>query len=148
MYQVIIYKGSNWKKDEKKYEDYKKVFSSELLSREEATELFVKTRNICCTSKDIYIQQVELQDNNIKIIDEHMTNPDGKDLLYMQSTVKEDIEEYENQKMVVTIFDYRVSEYIVYKLPIEKIDHLCSVLDLPCEDIKINDDEIEICVNS
>lgn len=148
MYQVIIYKGSNWKKDEKKYEDYKKVFSSELLSREEATELFVKTRNICCTSKDIYIQQVELQDNNIKIIDEHMTNPDGKDLLYMQSTVKEDIEEYENQKMVVTIFDYRVSEYIVYKLPIEKIDHLCSVLDLPCEDIKINDDEIEICINS
>lgn len=148
MYQVIIYKGSNWKKDEKKYEDYKKVFSSELLSREEATELFVKTRNICCTSKDIYIQQVELQDNNIKIIDEHMTNPDGKDLLYTQSTVKEDIEEYENQKMVVTIFDYRVSEYIVYKLPIEKIDHLCSVLDLPCEDIKINDDEIEICVNS
>ena len=69
MYQVIIYKGVNWKKDEKKYEDYKKVFSSEILSLDDSTELFAETsRNTCCTSKGIYIQQVELQNNNIKII--------------------------------------------------------------------------------
>ena len=149
MYQVIIYKGVNWKKDEKKYEDYKKVFSSELLSREEATELFVKTRNICCTSKDIYIQQVELQDNsNIIIINEHKTDPDGKDLSCTYPTVEKKHERYKNQDMFVSIFDYRIGKYLIDNLPIKEMKHLWFVLDLIVEDCNVIDNEININVNS
>ena len=149
MYQVIIYKGVNWKKGEKKYEDYKKVFSSEILSLDDSTELFAETsRNTCCTSKGIYIQQVELQNNNIKIINEHKTDPDGKDLSFIGSTVKEDIEQYKNQDMFVSVFDYRVGKFIVDDLPIKEMKHLSLVLDLDCESIEIIGNEIHISVNS
>ena len=137
------------KKDEKKFDDYKKVFSSEQLSLDDSTELFAETRNTCYTSKGIYIQQVELQDNkDIKIIDEHKTDPDGKDLSFIGSTVKENIEQYKNQDMFVSVFDYRVGKFIVDDLPIKEMKHLSLVLDLDCESIEIIGNEIHISVNS
>ena len=82
------------------------------------------------------------------IINEFKTNPDGKDTTYDQSTVKEEIDQYKGQDMVVTIFDYRVGKFIVDKLPIKEMYHLWSVLDLYAKMVYVEDNELNISVNS
>lgn len=147
MYQVIIYKGFSWKKDEKTHERYKKVFSTGEISLDESTKIYEETRNLLATAKDIYVQQIENRAETI-IIDEFRTSPDGKDVSYDQSTVKEEIEQYKDQDIVVTIFDYRVGKFIVDKLPIEEMCHLWSVLDLYAKMVYVEDNELNISVNS
>lgn len=147
MYQVIIYKGVNWKKDEKTHERYKKIFSTNEISLDESTEIYEETRNLLATAKDIYVQQIENRAETV-IINEFKTNPDGKDISYNQSTVKEEIEQYKDQDIVVTIFDYRVGKFIVDKLPIEEMCHLWSVLDLYAKMVYVEDNELNISVNS
>ncbi len=147
MYQVIIYKGVNWKKDEKTHERYKKIFSTNEISLDESTEIYEETRNLLATAKDIYVQQIENRAETI-IINEFKTSPDGKDISYNQSTVKEEIEQYKDQDIVVTIFDYRVGKFIVDKLPIKEMYHLWLVLDLYAEMVYVEDNELNISVNS
>ncbi len=85
MFKVIISSNIN--------DDCKLVFSSDLLTLDQSTDLFSKTRNIYCSEKNISVQQIEILENkNVKIINEHKTDSDGKDLLFSSSTVKEEID--------------------------------------------------------